>query len=112
MSASLGFSYARSRFKGESDVEGHLFGTDVRLALTVGYTFFDFWRIYLSPRVFGGPVFIDDGSTRLRGRDRYFVQAGMGMGFLLPKGFTIYIDGSPAGEQAISAGLALYLPID
>jgi hypothetical protein len=78
----------------------------------VGYTFFDFWRVYLSPRVFGGPVFIDYGSRRLQGRDRYFVQAGMGMSFLLPKGFAIYVDGSPAGEQAITAGAAFYLPLD
>lgn len=74
--------------------------------MTVGYTFFDVRRGYLSPRVFGGPVFI-----HIQGRDRYFVQAGMGMGFLLPRGFTIFVDGSPAGEQAISAGLAYYFPV-
>lgn len=112
LSLSIAFSYSRSKFDGTDTYGGHIWGTDARFALTVGYTFFEFWRVYLSPRVFGGPVFIDDGTDRIQGRDRYFVQAGMGMGFLLPKGFTIYIDGSPAGEQALSAGLAFYLTID
>ena len=41
----------------------------------------------------------------------YFVQSGMGMGFLLLKGVTLYVDGSPAGEQSISAGIAGFFPI-
>jgi hypothetical protein len=111
MSGSLTASYSRTPFKDGVSREGFIWGTDVRLGLTVGYTFFHFWSVYLSPRFFGGPVYIDDGDTKIRGRDRYFVQAGMGTAFMLPKGFTIYVDGSPAGEQAISAGLALFLPV-
>ena len=85
---------------------------DVQLGLTVGYTLFDVWRLYLAPRVFGGPIFIDAPAERIQGRDRYFVQAGMGMGFILPKGITLYIDGSPAGQQSVSAGLAYFIPVD
>ena len=81
------------------------------MGLVAGYTLFDWWRLYLSPRVFGGPVFIDDGETKVQGSDRYFVQAGMGTAFLLPKGITLYVDGSPAGEQAISAGIAGFFPV-
>jgi hypothetical protein len=110
MSASVIGSFSRSPFEDAGGASGHVFGTDARFALTVGYTLFDVWRLYLSPRVFGGPVFIDYPDSRLQGRDRYFVQAGMGMSFLLPKGLTLYVDGSPAGEQAISAGLAFFIP--
>ena len=112
MSASFTASFSRASFEDRAiERNGHIWGTDARFGLTVGYTFFNWWRIYLSPRVFGGPVFIDDGDTRLQGSDRYFVQAGMGMGFLLPKGITLYVDGSPAGEQSISAGIAAFFPI-
>ena len=111
MSTSLSVSFARSPFRDDAGVDGYIFGSDVRGALTVGYTFFDVWQVYLSPRVFGGPVFIGYPDRNLQGRDRYFVQAGMGMSFLLPRGFTIYVDGSPAGEQAISAGLAYFIPV-
>jgi hypothetical protein len=111
MSGSLTASYSRAPFDDGQGRTGFIWGTDVRLGWTVGYTFFHFWSVYLSPRVFGGPVFIDEGDTKIQGRDRYFVQAGMGMAFMLPKGITIYVDGSPAGEQAISAGLAWFLPV-
>ena len=109
-SLSVGFTFSRSKFEADDGTNGHLWGTDVRGALTVGYTLFGVWQLYLSPRVFGGPVFVSDNTRDLQGRDRYFVQAGMGMGFLLPRGVTLFIDGSPAGEQAISAGAAIYLP--
>lgn len=112
LSASLAASFSRASFDDNNAARsGYIWGTDVRIGLTVGYTFFDWWRIYLAPRFFGGPVFIDDGTSKVQGSDRYFVQAGMGMAFLLPKGLTIYVDGSPAGEQAISAGLAAFFPI-
>ena len=111
LSASMTASYSRAPFEDAADRKGTLWGTDVRFGLTAGYTFFGWWTVYLSPRVFGGPVFIDDGETKLQGRDRYFIQAGMGTAFLLPKGFTVYVDGSPAGEQAVSAGLAWFLPV-
>ncbi len=112
LSASLMASFSRAPFDDRNaDRSGFIWGTDVRIGLTVGYTFFNWWRIYLAPRFFGGPVFIDDGTSKVQGSDRYFVQAGMGMAFLLPKGLTIYVDGSPAGEQAVSAGLAAFFPL-
>jgi len=112
MSAAVAASYSRSPFEDDAGTEGYLWGTDFRFALTVGYTLFDFWRVYLSPRVFGGPVFIAYPKESIQGRDRYFVQAGMGMSFILPRGFTIYVDGSPAGEWAISCGLAYFIPVE
>ncbi len=112
LSISFAASYSRSPFEDTDRIRGHLWATDVQLGLTVGYTLFDVWRLYLAPRVFGGPIFIDAPAERIQGRDRYFVQAGMGMGFILPKGITLYIDGSPAGQQSVSAGLAYFIPVD
>ncbi len=80
-------------------------GTDARFGITAGYTLWKFWQIYISPKVFGGPVFWHIGSDKIQGRDRYFVQAGLGTSIILPKGFILFINGSVAGEQAIGGGL-------
>jgi hypothetical protein len=106
-STGIAVSVSGSHLSEPGQDKERLFGTDVRLSLVVGYTFFDFWRVYLAPRAFGGPIFWFKDGQRLQGRDRYFFEAGMGMSFLLPAGITIFIDGSPAGEQAVSAGLAV-----
>jgi hypothetical protein len=99
---SLTATFARSRIE---DSSGHVWGTDFRLGFTFGYTLFDVLSLYISPRVFGGPVFIDDATT-LRGRDRFFFQVGLGAAFLLPAGLTLFFDGSPGAEQSLSGGLA------
>lgn len=103
-SVALSFSYSSSEDSvGETDT---IIATDARFALTVGYTLFDVWQLYLSPRGFGGPIFWRHGGESVRGRDRYFFQAGLGTAILLPAGFTVFADGSFLGEQAVSAGAA------
>jgi hypothetical protein len=80
--------------------------TDVRLSLTAGYTIKDRLQVYLSPKVYGGPIFHLTNSDAVRGSDRYFVQAGMGMTLLLPGDFMLFVNGSPLGEQTLGGGLA------
>jgi hypothetical protein len=87
-------------------MSGKVWGTDVRLGLTVGYTLFDVLQVYISPRFFGGPVFIDRNGERTRGSDRFFFQVGLGTALLLPAGFTLFFDGSPGPEQTLTGGLA------
>jgi hypothetical protein len=80
--------------------------TDIRLSLTAGYTIKNRVQIYISPKVYGGPIFhVTDGDA-VRGSDRYFLQAGMGMTLLLPKEFMLFVNGSPLGEQTLGGGLA------
>jgi hypothetical protein len=104
----VGMALSVSRVLAHREGQGThpMWASDVQISATVGYTLFGFWRLYLAPRAFGGPVFLEHDGATVRGRDRYFFMAGMGMAFLLPAGFTIFVDGSPLGEQAISAGLA------
>jgi hypothetical protein len=103
----LALSVSRATIRGEGQGTHALWATDAQLSLVVGYTLFDFWRLYLAPRAFGGPIFTDHDGAQVRGRDRYFFMAGLGTAFLLPAGITIFVDGSPLGERAITGGLAV-----
>ncbi len=107
MNMSLALSFSMNRVSGGIPEEADWISSDVRLNLTAGYTLFDFWQLYLSPKLFGGPIFWEQEDGRSQGRDRYFFQAGVGTAFLLPFGLTVFAEGSPLGEQAISAGAAL-----
>jgi hypothetical protein len=80
--------------------------TDVRFSITAGYTIKDRLQIYLSPKVYGGPIFHFTDGNAVRGNDRYFVQAGMGIALLLPKDFMLFVNGSPLGEQSLGGGVA------
>ncbi|MBN1757873.1 MAG: hypothetical protein JW863_06120 [Chitinispirillaceae bacterium] len=82
------------------------FASDVRLSVTSGYTFWNRLQVYLSPKVFGGPVIRVTDSNRVRGSDRYFFQAGMGMTVILPGEIMIFVNGSPLGEQVLGGGLS------
>ena len=105
----IGLALSFSRVLAHADGQGttEVWASDAQFSMVVGYTLFGFWRPYLAPRVFGGPIFMEHDGQRVRGRDRYFFMAGVGMAFLLPAGFTIFVDGSPLGERAISGGLAV-----
>jgi hypothetical protein len=103
----LALSVSRALAHERGGATSALWASDAQLSATVGYTLFRFWRPYVAPRVFGGPVFAERGGERIRGSDRYFFSAGLGMAFLLPAGFTIFADGSPLGLRSISAGAAV-----
>lgn len=74
---------------------------DGRLALVVGYTFFQRVTPYAVGRVFGGPVFYG-GRT---GTDLYHYQVGGGLVVGLPKGFDLSAEVVPLGEQRFTAAL-------
>jgi hypothetical protein len=80
--------------------------TDARISLVAGYTIKDRLQIYLSPKLFGGPFFRLTNGKAIRGNDRYFFQTGMGMALMLPKGYMLFVNGSPLGEQALGGGLS------
>ncbi len=105
MVASLSLSFSKVYAEPYGGNTTSFTGTDARLGITVGYTIGKFWQVYLSPKVFGGPIFHHKNSDTIQGRDRYFVQAGLGTSFILPKGFVLFINGSVAGEQAIGGGV-------
>jgi hypothetical protein len=75
---------------------------DARLALSVGYTFWQRFTPYAVGRVFGGPVFYDSKT----GTDLYHYQVGLGAVVGLPAGFDMSAEVIPLGEQrfALSVG--------
>lgn len=107
MVASLTASFTRSASDGGTRRSHVVMGTDFRLGLTTGYTLFDILQIYVSPRVFGGPIFVPGLGGRVQGRDRYFFQVGLGGALLLPAGFTLFFDGSPGPERSLAGGIAV-----
>ncbi len=105
MVASLSLSFSKVFAEPYQGLKTSFTGSDVRFGLTAGYTIGKAWQVYLSPKVFGGPIFRHYGSDRVQGRDRYFIQAGLGSSLILPKGFVLFVNGSVAGEQAVGGGV-------
>lgn len=103
---SLAITFSMSSISGGDLPEGRLIASDVRFTAAIGYTFGGVWRVNLSPKVFGGPVFWERDGENVQGSDRYFFQAGISSAIILPGGWLVFVDGSPLGEQAISGGIA------
>jgi hypothetical protein len=81
-----------------------LYALDVRVALTVGKTFWNVLSPYASARAFGGPVFWSYRDKSVVGGDKYHFQIALGTAVALPRGFDVFVDGSPLGERAITLG--------
>lgn len=81
-----------------------LYALDLRVALTVGKTFWNVLTPYVSARAFGGPVFWSHQNKNLIGGDQYHFQLAAGVVSALPRGFDLFVDGSPVGERAITIG--------
>jgi hypothetical protein len=81
-----------------------LYAIDVRVALTVGKTFWNTLTPYASARAFGGPVFWSYRGQSLFGGDKYHFQLAAGLVAALPRGFDVFVDGAPLGERAVTLG--------
>ncbi len=106
ITTSVAGTISRSESRDKDNKTGVLAGTDVRLGLSTGYTLWNVWKVYFSPRIFGGPLFWTREGETEQGRDQYLFQAGIGSSFILPKGITLYIDVSLSGEESIVTGIA------
>jgi len=76
-------------------------GTDLRGAVTAGWTLWDRFSPYLAARAFGGLAFWRGGVYS----DRYHFQLGVGFVVGLPEGLDLSAEVVPLGEQRISVGL-------
>ncbi len=81
-----------------------LYAIDVRVAVTLGWTLWRTISPYFSPRAFGGPVFWSYKGSNVIGGDTHHYQLAFGMAMALPRGFDLFVDGSPVGEQAVTLG--------
>lgn len=103
---SLTLTFSMSSVSGGGLPTGRLIASDARFSAAIGYTFGGIWRVNISPKIFGGPIFWERDGENIRGSDRYFFQAGIASSVLLPGGWMIFVEGSPLGEQTISGGIA------
>jgi hypothetical protein len=76
---------------------------DARASVTVGKTFAEVLRPYVSARAFGGPIFL--GPTA-RGTDRYHLQGALGLSVALPRGFDVFAEVAPGPERSGTIGVA------
>lgn len=87
-----------------AQVQGDSFtSTDVKGAVTAAWPLAGIVAPYLSATVFGGPIFYR-GSI---GGDRYHYQALAGVAAALPRGFDLFIEGSPVGARTLTGGAGL-----
>lgn len=98
------FSWTAAEEKGAGS--NSFVASDLRLSFTVGYTLWERLQVYLLPKAFGGPIIHFAGGNAVRGSDRYFFQAGMGLTVVLPGEFMLFINGSPLGERALGGGVS------
>jgi hypothetical protein len=76
---------------------------DFRAGVAVGKTFLDRVTVYLSGRVFGGPVFWQDAT----GGDVHHYALGGGARVALPAQLDLFVEVSAVGEQSLNAGLGV-----
>lgn len=101
--ATVAFSLA-----GATAGDASLLATDFRVGMVLGRRLWDVWTPYFSVRLFGGPVFWEDGAgEEISGSDRYHLSLTFGSSFALPGGVSLYVAASPVAEQAVSAGLSI-----
>ena len=80
---------------------------DLRLGAVFGVTLFEVLRPYLVARAFGGPVFFRYRGEDVTGTDAYHVQLGAGVALSIVELLTVFVEGVPLGEQALSAGVTV-----
>jgi hypothetical protein len=77
---------------------------DLRVGPTVGWTFWQSVSPYLLGRLFGGPVFWRHQGEAVLGQDTHHYQLGAGVSVVIARRVDLFVEGSPLGEQAVSAG--------
>ena len=79
--------------------------TDLKLAVTAAWPLAGTVAPYVSATAFGGPIFYRGGI----GGDRHHYQALAGVAVALPRGFDLFIEGSPVGARVLSGGIGFTL---
>ena len=77
--------------------------TDLKLAVTAAWPLAETFAPYLSATAFGGPIFFRGAI----GGDRYHYQAIAGVAVALPRGFDLFLEGSPVGARVLSGGVGI-----
>lgn len=101
----VSFSAARTQ-KDDEDAVGYQ-ALDVRLGGQAGIDVFDVLRPYALARVFGGPVFWRYQGKAVTGTDTHHYQLGIGLAVRPVEPLSVFAEGVPLGERALSLGVAV-----
>jgi hypothetical protein len=85
------------------------FAADFKASGIVGLTFWRWLSPYVGAAIFGGPVLWGAGPTQTLGNDTHHYEVLLGLSAALPRGFDLFVEGSPLGERALSAGVGYAL---
>jgi hypothetical protein len=103
LSLSLGGALAKTTTPRGSSV-GYQ-ALDLRLGAAVGKTFANRIALYVTGRVFGGPIAWKLNGEALTGTDIYKYQVGAGGSLALVRGLDVYLEGIAFGERMVSGGV-------
>jgi len=80
---------------------------DLRLGAEFGLNLVDVLHPYVVARAFGGPVYWTYAGKSVTGTDIHHYQIGAGLAAGLPAHLSLFVEGVPLGERAVSGGLAV-----
>jgi hypothetical protein len=80
---------------------------DLRLGAEFGLNLVKVLHPYVLARAFGGPVFWQYQGKDVTGTDIHHYQLGLGLAVGLPAGLSLFAEGVPLGERALSGGLSV-----
>ena len=107
LTSTLSFASARTHLPDQASVGYQAF--DLRLGGEFGLQLANVFRPYAITRVFGGPVFWHYEGRSVRGHDTHLYQAGAGASVRVAKSVSVFAEGVPLGERAVSVGVAVAL---
>jgi hypothetical protein len=107
LTSGLSFAFARTRLAGGPSVGYEAF--DLRLGAELGLELARVFRPYALARAFGGPVFWRHQGEAVDGTDTHHYQFGLGASVRLARTLSVFAEGVPLGERAVSLGVGLAL---
>jgi hypothetical protein len=82
---------------------------DLRLGGEFGLNLVKVLHPYVLARAFGGPVYWQYQGKDVTGTDIHHYQVGLGLAVGLPFGLSLFLEGVPLGERALSGGASFAL---
>ncbi len=102
LTSSLSFATARTQLGSEPTVA--YTALDLRVGVEAGVQLADIFRPYAVVRAFGGPVYWRYQGESVTGTDTHHYQVGAGLALRLSKSLSLFAEGVPLGERAVSLG--------
>ena len=107
LTSGLSFTAARTQLGDEPTVAYE--ALDLRIGAQLGVQLANIFRPYVVARAFGGPVYWRYQGKAVTGTDTHHYQVGLGTGVSFSKTLSLFAEGIPLGERAVSAGIGLSL---